>query len=46
MRFVRLSDMQSSRAALFNRCARCTKICVGCTTTQGFTRVHHKLVTL
>ena len=31
-------------------CARwilgCTKICVACTTTKGFTRVHHKLVTL
>jgi len=24
----------------------CTKICVGCTTTKGFTKVHHKLVTL
>jgi len=36
--------------AHFKRCARCTlgcdKICVRCTTTKGFTRVHHKLVTL
>ena len=36
--------------ALFNRCERynlgCTKICVGCTTKEGFTKVHHKLVTL
>jgi len=36
--------------AFFNRCARCTlgctKIYVGCTTTKGFTRVHHKRVTL
>ena len=35
---------------LFNRCARCTlgciKICVACTTKKGFTKVHHKLVTL
>jgi len=38
-----------SIAAFLNRCARCTlgcmKICVGCTTTKGFTMVHHKLVT-
>jgi len=38
------------RPALFNRCAQCTlgctKLCVGCTTTKGFTRAHHKLVTL
>jgi len=26
------------RPALFNRCARCTKICVGCTTMKGFTK--------
>jgi len=35
---------------LFNRCARCTlgrtKLCVRCTTTKGFTRMHHKLVIL
>jgi len=38
------------RSALFNRCVRCTlgytKICVGCTATKSFTRVHHKRVTL
>jgi len=41
--------LRSYRAALFNRCAQCslgcTKICVGCTTKKGFTRVHCKLVT-
>jgi len=38
----------ANNAALFNRCTRCTKICccVGCTTKKGFTKVHHKLVTL
>jgi len=36
----------SPKPALFNRCARCTKICVGCTTKKGFTKMHHKLVTL
>ena len=39
-----------SKTALFNRCAwctlECTKICVGCTTMEGFTRMHYKLVTL
>jgi len=39
-----------SKTALLNQCARCTlgcaKICVGCTTTKRFTRVHHALVTL
>jgi len=38
------------RIAFFNRCARftlgCPKICVGCTNKKGFTKVHHKLVTL
>ena len=37
------------RSALFNQYTGtlgCTKICVGCTTTKGFTRVHHKLVAL
>jgi len=38
------------RPAPFNRCARCTlgciKICAGCTTKKGFTRVHHKFVAL
>jgi len=32
-----------SNSALFDRCARCN---LGCTTAIGFTRVHHKLVTL
>jgi len=45
-----ISLKKHSRSALFNRCARCTlgctKICVGCTTKKGFTKVHHKLVTL
>jgi len=44
------STNQKRNSAFFNRCARCTlgctKTCVGCTTTQDFTRVHHKLVTL
>jgi len=43
-------DLGSARAALLNRCARCTqgctKICVGCTTKKRFTKVRHKLVTL
>jgi len=45
-----ISTKMCSSAALFNRCARytlgCTRICVECTTKEGFTRVHHTLVTL
>jgi len=44
-----LKVRECSSSALFNRCARCTlgciKICVGCTTMKGFTRVDRKLVT-
>ena len=43
---VILDSLKNLRSALFNQCAQCTKICVECTTTKGFTRVHHKLVTL
>jgi len=34
----------NSIPALFNQCARCTEIYVGCTTKKELTKVHHKLV--
>jgi len=47
-KYVEMNDHRPS--VLFNWCAWCTlgciKICVGCTTMKGFTRMHYKLITL
>jgi len=38
-------EQRSSTVCTVHPRVGCTKICVGCTTKKGFTKVHHKLVT-